>query len=107
MFGTITSWIIHPSYQPDSLLITNSPEMSVNMSTNAPGSLGSVGNPGLGSTTTRVAPRVGRSPFGPVALGATPSLMPGIVVVNTWGWKWRGSSRWYCESVLGGGGSGN
>ena len=65
--------------------MTKSPEISVNMSMNAPGSLGSVGKPGLGSNTTRTAPMVGRSPLGPVAVGATPSLMPGIVVVKTLG----------------------
>ena len=59
--GTVTSWISQPSYHPDSLLMTNRPEMSVNMSMNAPGSFGSVGSPGLGSTTTRTAPSVGRS----------------------------------------------
>src|SRR4029453_3661498 len=47
--GTTRSWIIHPSYQPDSLLMTNNPEMSVKMSMHAPGSLGPVGGPGLGS----------------------------------------------------------
>jgi len=41
--------------------MTNRPEMSVNMSMNAPGLFGSVGSPGLGSTTTRTAPIVGRS----------------------------------------------
>ncbi len=92
-FGTVTSWIIQPSYQPDSLLITNRPETSVQMSMKAPGSLGSVGRPGLGSSDTRTEATVGRSPFGPVAVGATPSLRPLIVVVNWLGWKPKVPSR--------------
>src|SRR5436309_5398394 len=56
MGGTTRSWIIHPSYQPLSLLMTNSGEMSVKMSMKARGLLGSVGGPGLGSSTTRTAP---------------------------------------------------
>src|SRR5215813_3211754 len=58
------SWIIQPSYQPLSLLITNNPEISVKMSINARGSVGSVGRPGLGSNTTRTAPTVGRPTVG-------------------------------------------
>src|SRR6266516_1061705 len=91
--GTTTSWIIQPSYQPDSLLITNRPDRSEKMSTNAPGSLGSVGRPGFGSSATRTEPIVGRSPLGPVAVGATPSLMPLTVWVNTFGWNPLVSSR--------------
>jgi hypothetical protein len=59
--GTTTSWIIQPSYQPDSLLMTKSGEMSVKMSMNAPGSFGSVGNPGFGSSSRRTEPSVGVS----------------------------------------------
>jgi len=65
-FATVISWIIHPSYQPLSLLMTNNGDMSVNTSLNARGSLGSVGSPGLGSSTTRTAPSVGRPQLPPV-----------------------------------------
>src|SRR5712671_7991397 len=51
--GTVMSWIIHPSYQPLSLLMTNSGEMSVKTSLKARGFVGSVGSPALGSSTTR------------------------------------------------------
>src|SRR5262250_684844 len=54
--GTRTSWIIQPSYQPDSLLMTKSPETSVKMSMKARTSSGSVGSPGFGSSTTRTDP---------------------------------------------------
>ena len=66
--GTMMSWIIYPSYQPLSLLMTNSGEMSVNTSLKARGSLGSVGSPGLGSRTTRTAPIVGSPQFPPVTV---------------------------------------
>ncbi len=79
------SRMTQPSYQPDSLLMTKSPETSVNMSRKARGSFGSVGSPGLGSRTTRMVPMVGKSPFGPVAVGLVPSFIPGIVVVKMLG----------------------
>src|SRR5215475_12664988 len=66
--GTVRSWIIQPSYQPLSLLITNKPDTSVKTSMNARGSVGSVGSPGFGSSTTRTAPIVGRPQFEPVAV---------------------------------------
>src|ERR1700736_1988676 len=44
--GTVMSWIIHPSYQPLSLLMTNNGEMSVKTSLKARGLFGSVGSPG-------------------------------------------------------------
>src|SRR4029077_432784 len=91
--GTTTSWIIQPSYQPDSLLMTKSGSMSVKTSMNEPGSFGSVGRPGFGSRASRTEPRVGVSWFAPVAVGATPSLMPTIVVVNTFGSNPVESSR--------------
>ena len=62
------SWIIHPSYQPLSLLMTNNGEMSVKTSLKARGLFGSVGSPGLGSRTTRTAPTVGSPQFPPVAV---------------------------------------
>src|SRR6516162_6732645 len=46
--GTVMSWIIHPSYQPLSLLMTNKGEMSVKTSLKARGLFGSVGKPGFG-----------------------------------------------------------
>src|SRR5437867_5206200 len=85
LFGTVRSWIIHPSYQPLSLLMTNNPEISVKMSMNAPGSLGSVGKPGFGSTTNRTAATAGRPQFDPVAVFMAVSLTPGITLVNTLG----------------------
>src|SRR5262245_36497876 len=94
MGGTLMSLIIHPSYQPDSLLITNNPEKSMKMSINARGSLGLVGNPGFGSNVTRTAPMVGSPPFAALAaVGIAPSLIPGMVAVNTLGWKPVVSSR--------------
>src|SRR5262245_24742501 len=84
--GTRTSLIIHPSYQPDSLLMTNSPETSVNMSMNAPGSAGAVGGPGFGHIPARDAPMVGRPPLAALAaVGMAVSLIPGILAVNTFG----------------------
>src|SRR4029077_2025829 len=38
--GTVMSWIIHPSYQPLSLLMTNNGEMSVKTSLKARGLVG-------------------------------------------------------------------
>jgi hypothetical protein len=66
--ATRRSWIIQPSYQPLSLLMTNKPEMSVKMSMKASTSSGSVGKPGFGSTTSRTAPRVGSPQSNPVAV---------------------------------------
>src|SRR6267143_787438 len=63
--ATRRSWIIHPSYQPLSLLMTNSPRMSVKTSMNALGLSGSVGRPGFGSTTSRTPPMVDRPQFAP------------------------------------------
>ena len=63
------------------------------MSMNEPGSFGSVGSPGFGSSARRTEPRVGVSWLAPVAVGATPSLMPAIVVVKTFGSKPVVSSR--------------
>src|SRR3984893_9062394 len=63
--GTVMSWIIHPSYQPLSLLMTNSGEMLVQTSLKARGFVGSVGSPDLGSSTTRTAPTVGSPQFPP------------------------------------------
>src|SRR5688572_12804272 len=85
--GTRRSQVIHPSYQPDSLLMTNRPEMSVNMSMNARGSAGLVGRPGFGSSVMRTAPSVGRPPLAKFApVGITPlSLMPATMLVNTFG----------------------
>ena len=91
--ATVRSWIIHPSYHPLSLLITNSPATSVNMSMNARTSLGSVGRPGLGSRTTRTEPMVGRPQSGPVAVSIAVSLTPGIRLVNGFGSKPVVSSR--------------
>ena len=84
-FGTTRSWVIHPSYHPLSLLITKRPEMSVNMSMNARTSFGSVGKPGFCSTTTRMAPIVGRPQLDPVAVSIAVSLTPGIRLVKTFG----------------------
>src|SRR2546429_7846938 len=67
MFGTVRSWIIHPSYQPLSLLMTNSGSMSVKTSMKAFGSLGSVGKPGFGSRAAGEVPVVGRPQLGPGA----------------------------------------
>jgi len=50
------------------LLITNSGEMSVKTSLKARGLFGSVGNPGMGSSTTRTAPTVGKPQFAPVTV---------------------------------------
>src|SRR6202040_846570 len=88
--GTVMSWIIHPSYQPLSLLMTNKGEMSVKTSLKARGLFGSVGKPGLGSKTTRTAPTVGRPQFPPVAVNCTfPSFTPGIMAVKTLGSRCR------------------
>ena len=46
--GTVMSWIIHPSYQPLSLLMTNSGEMSVKTSLKARGFVWIGRKPGLG-----------------------------------------------------------
>src|SRR4029077_14229606 len=83
--GTVRSWIIQPSYQPLSLLITNSPEMSVNTSLNARGLFGSVGRPGLGSNTHRPHPTVESPQLPPVTVNCTWSLTPGEIVVKTFG----------------------
>src|SRR6266849_8592245 len=91
--GTFKSWIIHPSYHPDSLLITHRPEISVNTSMAARTSSGFVGRPALGSKTTRTEPIVGNCPLGPVAVGLVPSLIPGTIVVKTLGSKPAVSSR--------------
>ena len=86
MGGTLMSLIIQPSYQPDSLLITNNPEKSMNTSRNARGSSGSVGRPGLGSITIRIEPMVGNRLLAALAAVAmTPSLIPGMVAVKTLG----------------------
>src|SRR5713226_7334097 len=85
--GTVRSWIIQPSYQPLSLLMTNSPEMSVKTSLNARGLFGSIGSPGLGSSTTRTAPTVESPQLPPVTVNCTWSLIPGNFVVKTFGWK--------------------
>ena len=86
--GTVMSWIIHPSYQPLSLLMTNSGEMSVKTSLKARGFVGSVGSPGLGSRTTRTTPTVGSPQFPPVAVNYTlPSFTPEMMAVNTLGSK--------------------
>src|SRR6516165_6765785 len=74
--GTVMSWIIQPSYQPLSLLITNSGEMSVKTSLKARGLFGSVGSPGLGSSTTRTAPTVGKPQLAPVTVSCTWSFIP-------------------------------
>src|SRR5215471_8663426 len=85
------SWIIQPSYQPLSLLITNSPEMSVNTSMNAFGSLGSVGSPGFGSSTTRTDPMLGKPQLAWLAaVGKAASLMLGTMLVKSWA-----EIRWY------------
>src|SRR5262249_60084279 len=82
--GIVMSWIIQPSYQPLSLLMTNIGEMSVKTSMKARGSVGSVGSPGLGSRTTRTAPTVGSPQFPPVTVNWTlASLTPGIMAVKT------------------------
>src|SRR5262249_6242888 len=100
--GTLRSLIIHPSYQPDSLLITNRPEHSMNTSIAARGSLTSVGRPGLGSKTTRTEPMVGNWPLAALAaVGIAPSLIPFMIAVKTLGWKWFVSSREYWKSWLG------
>src|SRR5439155_19868347 len=85
MLGTVRSWIIHPSYQPLSLLMTNSGSMSVKTSMKVRGLLGSVGRPGFGSRTTRTVPIVGSPQLAPVTDSCTASLTPGIRVVNTFG----------------------
>ena len=59
------SWIIHPSYQPLSLLMTNNGEISVKTSIKALGSLGSVGSSAWAPATTRTAPTVGESTIRP------------------------------------------
>jgi hypothetical protein len=80
------SLIIQPSYHPDSLLITNSPEKSMKTSMNAPGSAGSVGKPGFGSRVTRTEPMVGKPPLAALAaVGTALSLMPGTRLVKTLG----------------------
>jgi hypothetical protein len=73
--------------------MTNSPEMSVNTSMNVRTSSGSVGKPGLGSTTSRTAPMVGNPAFAPVAVSIAVSLTPRMRLVNTLGWKPCVSSR--------------
>src|SRR5260221_273959 len=83
--GTVRSWIIQPSYQPLSLLITNIGSMSVKMSMKARGLFGSVGSPGLGSRTTRTAPIVDIPQFAPVTVNCTWSLILGKIVVITFG----------------------
>ena len=94
------SWIIHPSYQPLSLLMTNNGEMSVKTSMKARGSFGSVGSPGLGSSTTRTAPTVGSPQFPPVTVSCTlPSFTPGIMVVKTLGSKPVVSSKIILEQL--------
>ena len=65
------SWIIHPSYQPLSLLMTNNWERSMKTSLKARGFVGSEGSPGLGSSTTRTVPIVGRPQFAPVTVSWT------------------------------------
>ncbi len=85
--ATVKSWIIHPSYHPLSLLMTNRPEMSVKTSMKALASLGSVGSPGLGSSTMRTAPTVGRPQLAPVAVNCTLSFTPGNIFVKTFGSK--------------------
>ena len=69
--GTVTSWIIHPSYHPLWLFITNNEEMSVKTSLKARGSFGSVGRPGLSSPTTRTHRPVGNPQFASVMLNST------------------------------------
>ena len=59
------SWIIHPSYQPLSLLMTNNGEMSVKTSLKARGSFGSVGSPGLGSSDDAHGANRGQSAIPP------------------------------------------
>src|SRR6516165_5037267 len=76
MAGTVMSWIIHPSYQPLSLLITNNGEISVKTSLKARGLLGSVGSPGLGSSTIRTAPTVDNPQLPPVTVNWTWSFTP-------------------------------
>src|SRR5262249_42703520 len=86
--GTVMSWIIQPSYQPLSLLMTNIGEMSVKTSMKAPGSVGLVGSPGLGSSTTRTAPTVGSPQVPPVTVNCTlASFTPGMIEVKTLGSK--------------------
>ncbi len=64
------------------------------MSMKAPGSLGSVGSPGFGSSATRTAPSVGSwwlAAF--AAVGIAWSLMPGMIAVKTFGATVDPSSR--------------
>src|SRR6202022_2111943 len=100
--GTVMSWIIQPSYQPLSLLMTNNGEMSVKTSLKSRGSFGSVGSPGLGSNTTRTAPTVGRPQFPPVAVNCTfPPFTPGIMAVKTLGSKTVGVQQVVLEQLTG------
>ena len=69
--------------------------MSVKTSMKAPGSSGSVGRPGFGSSTRRTEPTVDRLQFAPQTdrMVSGSSLTPGMVVVNTLGWNPVLSSR--------------
>src|SRR4030095_7596339 len=74
--GTTMSCNIQPSYQPDSLLMTNMPEISVKKSLKDSTSFGSVGNPGLCSSVRRTEPMVGSPPLAQLhAVGTTPLLI--------------------------------
>ena len=83
--ATCRSWIIQPSYQPLSLLITNIGSMSVNTSMKARTSFGSVGRSGFGSRARRTEPIVGMPQSAPVTVSITASLIPGKIVVKTLG----------------------
>src|SRR6516162_6298090 len=68
-------------------------EMSVKTSLKARGLFGSVGSPGLGSSTRRTAPTVGKPQLAPVTVSCTWSFTPGNMVVKTLGSKPVVSSR--------------